>query len=109
MAAKKSIINRQSPPPRVWSAKYFIEDQFKLPASSIIFPSKVSPLALPPKFAQAMADKLSQNQLEATFELVKDFVVRFIGHVDPEANQVKSTFSLSRIIGARILGILMVS
>jgi hypothetical protein len=39
-----------------------------------------------------MAGKLTQNQLEVTFEFVKDFVVRFIDHVDPEANQVKSTF-----------------
>lgn len=50
-----------------------------------------------------MADKLSQNHLEGTFELVQDFVFRFIDHVDPEANQVKSTFSLSRFFGARIL------
>jgi hypothetical protein len=48
-----------------------------------------------------MADKLSQNQLEATFEFVKDFVLRFIDHVDPEANEVKSTFSRPRFFGAR--------
>jgi hypothetical protein len=43
----------------------------------------------------AMAEKLALNQLGAHFEPVKGFAIRFIQHIDPEAQQVISMFFIS--------------